>query len=572
MRLNEMINTLWNQNSASVKTSETTVQTVASHISTQIKALVPGQILQGEVLEHSGDVVRLLVNMNGESVPLQARLEAGVMLSLGKSLLFQVKNNGTSLSLSPLFENMGMEQNAAKALETASLPVNEETMAMTAKLMKEGISIDKNTLQEIYHEVISFQDGELMDIIDLHKLNLPVTRENLLQMHSYKGMTHQLSGGIEQLSQDLQQFICDMVAGGREQDVAPFLRAVLTLDGEMFDSQVQSTLQGQKTVLTEGQVMVETFSEPLQQEYLSVAGEGKLPSDIASLNQTVQSESMPAGEELPRGMAVITPTASEDAAETAVSESMKQAMIAAKEKTPQQLLTELFHGLKQAGVEKEALTRLVNSDAFKANIQEFLQKQLLLEPESVDKEQIKDLYLKLEKQLTMMSEALTQVGREQSQLGNSVQNLNQNLQFLNQLNHMYAYVQLPLKLSEGNAHGELYVYSNKRHLAASEGEVSALLHLDMEHLGPLDVHVILKESQVSTRFLLQDDAMLDFLNEHMDLLTARLAKRGYQMTYSMKVRGEQKEGEGNQNTTLQELLDENSNIPMMAHYSFDVRA
>ena len=98
------------------------------------------------------------------------------------------------------------------------------------------------------------------------------------------------------------------------------------------------------------------------------------------------------------------------------------------------------------------------------------------------------------------------------------------------------------------------------------------MHLDMEHLGPVDVHVRLKESNVSTQFFLQDDEMLDFLYEHMDLLSSRLEKRGYHMTYSMKVRGENAEGSENGNTTLQELLQDHSNIPMLANYSFDVRA
>ena len=69
MRLNEMLNTFLNQNSASVKTSDAVQTTASANLASQIKALVPGQILQGEVLENSGDMVKLLVNMNGEQVP-----------------------------------------------------------------------------------------------------------------------------------------------------------------------------------------------------------------------------------------------------------------------------------------------------------------------------------------------------------------------------------------------------------------------------------------------------------------------------------------------------------------------
>ena len=39
--------------------------------------------------------------------------------------------------------------------------------------------IDKNTLQQIWHESNSFPDAEIMDIVNLHRLELPVTEENI---------------------------------------------------------------------------------------------------------------------------------------------------------------------------------------------------------------------------------------------------------------------------------------------------------------------------------------------------------------------------------------------------------
>ena len=550
MRLNEMLNTFFNQNSISVKTTGSAdIQQLPSNIAAQIKALTPGQILSGEVLEFSGDMAKLLVNINGESVALQARLEQSMMLTMGKNLLFQVKNNGSALSLSPLFENMGMEQNAAKALETASLPINETTMSMTGKLMQEGISIDKNTLQEIYHEVISNQNAELMDIIDLHKLGLLVTEENLNQIHSYKAMTHQLSGGIEQMAQDLQQLVQHMVENGQEKDVGAFLRAVLQPEGEMPVLQEQIAPQTPKTIVTEEGIRPETA------KVLTPAEESR--NNDTAVHTNNQHNTPVAGEELQ--------------AQVAQHSAEKQSVVPAREMSTEQLLKEIFIRLESVINDKEALTKFVQGDSFKANINEFLQRQLMLEPESTDKEQVQEMYQKLGKQLSAISEALSHVGQEQSALGKTVQNMSQNVNFLNQMNSMYAYVQLPLKLSENNAHGELYVYSNKRHLAIKDGEVSALLHLDMEHLGPVDVYVKMKDTNVNTQFFLQDDELLDFLYEHMDLLTSRLEKRGYNMTYSMKVRGEQ-EGGGGGNITLQELIQDNSNIPTLVNYSFDVRA
>jgi len=86
----------------------------------------------------------------------------------------------------------------------------------------------------------------------------------------------------------------------------------------------------------------------------------------------------------------------------------------------------------------------------------------------------------------------------------------------------------------------------------------------------VDVYVQMKDANVSTRFYLQDDEMLDFINDHIHILTERLEKRGYHMTCQMTVR----EGTDTEdkNVVLQELLNENSNRPALVSYSFDVRA
>ena len=541
MRLNEMLNNYINQSSASVKSAgATTLQQLPGQIAAQIRALAPGQVLQGEVVENMGDTIKLLVNMNGESVPLQARLEQSMMLNVGRSLLFQVKNNGSVLSLSPLFENMGMEQNALKALETASLPINETTMELTARMMQEGISIDKNTLQEMYHQVVANQDAEIRDIIDLHKLELPVTPENLNQIHAYKTMTHQLVGGVEQMGQDIIDLLQNMVENGQGKDAEALLRAVLGQSSEIQPGDLNMAEMAGKTVLKEN--VPTTLPDGVNQ--------ANTRPDIQTSVQINQN-------------IVQTPT---EGAQTVEAES--ETIQTIKNMTGNELVKELMSQWENAGGHREELVKLLQKDSFQIGIKEFLQKQLLLSPTDSEKDGVQELYQRIGKQLNTISEALQQIGQEQSPLGKTVQNLNQNVQFLNQMNQMYAYIQLPLKLAESNAHGELYVYSNKKHLAGNEGEVTALLHLDMEHLGPVDVYVRMKESNVSTNFYIADEEMLDFLYEHMDMLTERLAKRGYQMSYHLTVKGEQ---EGTENSTFRELLQENSNIPTLVNYSFDVR-
>ena len=149
----------------------------------------------------------------------------------------------------------------------------------------------------------------------------------------------------------------------------------------------------------------------------------------------------------------------------------------------------------------------------------------------------------------------------------AIQNTASNLDFMNQLNQMHAYIQLPLKMANQNAHGELYVFTNKKNFTKKEGKVTALLHLDMEYLGKMDVYVALEDRKVSTNFYLEKEEYLDFLETHMELLTARLNKRGYQCDIKTTLRNEEA-GE----SVIKTIEKQQGTSMLLSMQAFDVRA
>ena len=142
---------------------------------------------------------------------------------------------------------------------------------------------------------------------------------------------------------------------------------------------------------------------------------------------------------------------------------------------------------------------------------------------------------------------------------------------MNHINQMYNYIQIPLTLNGKFSQGELYVYSGKKNLAKTDGTVSALLHLDMEHLGPVDVYVAMQNQNVTTNFYLETDELLDFIHEHIYILDEHLAKRGYSLTAKMMVRDELG-GEGKGMSVMEQIETEDPEKMVLSHYSFDVRA
>lgn len=488
----------------------------------QIRSLVPGQTLRGEIVSREGSnaQIRLL-----QDVLIDAKVDADIRLDLGQNITFQVKSNGQTLNLSPLFTNMATEGTVRKALDMASLPANENTVAMTKQLMDAGLPIDKNTLQQIWHESNTFPDAEIMDIVNLHRLELPVTEENISQMASYRNLTHQLTEGIVDASEALTATLQEMVAGGDVEQAAGLYQAITDLllaEGEV--SGVADTVQAENTQML--QTIVEENPKVLQPEEISAENMGRL-SDITV--KAVDSDES----------------------------------VTAQLQNIQKLLKQ---GLDTKDV--HLLHRVLQD----SKVMELPGKLLLdswsLRPEDVESpKKVEQLYQKLGRQLKGFADALGENGQSGSQVYQAVSNLSRNVDFLQQINQTYAYIQLPLHLRQGeHKTGELFVYTNKKNLAKRDGQVSALLHLDMEHLGPVDVYVAMQDVKVSTKFYVQNDAILDYLESNMDVLTQRLKKRGYDCNCETTLRTEL------QHTAqaMAPLLKTESSVPI-ARYAFDVR-
>ena len=513
-------------------------------VNRQIRALVPGQTLRGEVVSREGNnaQIRLL-----QDVLVDAKVDADIRLELGQNITFQVKNNGQTLNLSPLFTNMATEGTVLKALDMALLPVNENTVAMTKQLMDAGLPIDKNTLQQIWHESNAFPDAEILDLVNLHRLELPVTEENITQMASYRNLTHQLTAGIAETGESLTNMLQGLVESGDIEQAATIYSEVLELLA--FEDADGETVTGQQQ--TEGPLPepgVDVTVTPEEAEQMPVQ-----PSAIAP-------------EAVPGQKTII-----EEPTETAPDNGQTIKENPGAEKTQEAPQLQNLQKLLKQGLETKDIP-LLRSILHNSKVAELPAKLLAdrwsIKPEDVESpEKVEELYQKLGKQLKGLSNLLEENGQRGSSVYQNVTNLSQNVDFLQQINQTYAYIQLPLHLRQGeHKTGELFVYTNKKNLARKDGQVSALLHLDMEHLGPLDVYVTLKDTKVSTKFYVQNDAILDYLEANMDVLTERLQKRGYDCKCETTLRTELQQTA----QAMAPLLKTEGSVPV-AQYAFDVR-
>lgn len=569
----------------------------------QVRSLIPGQTVQGEVIERNGSQVQIRIS---EDLVLNARVDRNINLELGRNMTFEVKNNGNSLTLSPLFENTAADANVLKALDMAALPVNRTTVTMTEQLMEAGLPIDRNTLSQVYREVSAFPQADISDVVDLHKLGLPVNEDNLNQIAAYKNLTYQLETGMESILEALPQTVQEMLLEGDTQGVTKLWQELFSLLQESgpFSGSVEAAgVQGSKE--EQAGTLPELMQEqPGRQNVLQQTIERLFDSfPVTSASESAGSKTL---EQQPYGTEDALPDRAPEAAlldrapEAAKGVSHAGADMLETSKDPRsnaaitpdstagvlrnQSAGEMLTGQDLRELLAQILEKLLTQEKpdgktsghtvqrgmqqLQKILSEGLRQLWTIKPEEVgDAKQVEALYSRLDRQLKTMIRAFQDAGQAESQSCKAAVNLTKNLDFLQQVNQAYTYVQLPLQMQQGGAHGDLYVFTNKKHLAAKEGQVSALLHLDMEHLGALDVYVAMQSGRVNTKFYVQDNKMLDFLEAHMELLTQRLQKRGYDCIVDMQVRENGKKETGG----IRQLLQQENHVPL-AQYAFDMRA
>ncbi|GHU41829.1 hypothetical protein FACS1894111_04750 [Clostridia bacterium] len=234
---------------------------------------------------------------------------------------------------------------------------------------------------------------------------------------------------------------------------------------------------------------------------------------------------------------------------------------------PKELLKAVFDTLNQQGIQDpKLLADLFSRKEFKTLLKEGIQQQWLLKPADVAQENsVQKLYERMERGMEHLEEFLRATGQSNSAAGKSVAEVRSNLEFMNQVNNLYQFVQLPLKMANQNAHADLYVYTNKKNLRNKEGELTALLHLDLEHLGTTDVHIKLFGGHVTTNFYLSDDIAHRLIKEHSPQLERRLEEMGYPCTINMQKRVEKQE-------FVEDFLEREKHVGKLKRYSFDMMA
>lgn len=546
-----------------------------------LRSLTKGNIFEGTVSSMKNGRVTLALS-NGQQ--LSARMEGKVPLSIGQSMFFQVKSNdGTQIAIRPfVVDGNGVNYTLMTALNVAGLAVDADHLSMVNRMMQEQMPIDRNSLQQMARLVSANPDIDVQTMVQLKKLGIPITPENAAQFENYlddkQAITDQMEHFIDELSQALQgeALPVDQMRNMGEK--------ILSVISENLPDVPEQAVSSAMTADAAGEIL--SGDQLMQQETMedtavsNTAGteagqtEGTTQMVLDENGQPVETSGVPV-EELP--VANQTP----HTLGAVLSEEQRNNLNAllgkvfgtdstsyTKDSGVVEVLKDLQQILKDPlPVERESLGRLFASNEFQSLVKDTMEQQWMLTPEDLkEPDKIGKLYEKMEGQLTRLTEAMKASGQENANVTQLAADVRSNIEFMNQVNQAYTYVQIPLKMSGQNASGQLYVYTNKKALAEGDKELTAFLHLDMDHLGSTDVSVKMLNHKVNTKFYLENDGAYDLLMANIPILEEKLAKKGYQCSVTV-------ENEAKHVNFVEDFLKKDQPSAGQLHrYSFDMRA
>lgn len=545
----------YTQNTQTAVSDSSGVKSVEQLVST-IREMAAGTIFEGTINEIQNGQV-LLGLSNGEQI--SARMDGQVALLKGQSMFFQVKtNDGTTVAIRPFMVD-GQSGNLTlyDALKAAGLPADSKNLNMVNGMMQEQLPIDKGHLGDMARLVQKYPNADLRTIIQMTKLNLPVTEENLSQFENYRMDERNIQAKMEQIIEQLPEVMDHPnAATGQLADKSARILMVIAGNGmqetEAKTPDLQDPAQTQTTTAQQTAAQQEYISEPLvSRDVLQ-----KLIPQLENIGMDcTEFQNM-----LERKLEVANPEAVNPetaSADTGMPNTDFLRQLAEFLKTPD----------TQSAIPKKALQTLLSGRELQGILKETLESQWELRPQDLTKEHsVRQLYERMDRQMQQLEEVVKAQGNTRSGLEQTVADIRANVNFMDQLNQVYHYVQLPLRMSGQRANGELYVYTNKKALQEADQEITAFLHLDMEHLGSTDVSLRLWQKEITTNFYIEDDLSYAVLCEHLPELEKRLEEKGY--TCNLKVTNEPKKID-----FVDDFLKKDQPpTGKLRRYSFDMRA
>ena len=570
------------QNTAQSGTSASKRTTFSSGKDTV--SLTKGEIVKGEVTDLRSNEVTIRLE---DGKTLHAKLSTAMDLSIGQEAEFFVQEtNDVLITLKLLSDGDTSFAEAAidKALEASGFPKSAHAADIVRSLLDAGLPANKEMIQKMMQYSASNKDVELSTLTALMKHNLPVSKENAAQLQAYRNFEHRLLGQATTLTSALSEAFSygEVPASFTERLLTHFFGETVTASesGEA-SSHIQTNAP---TEFMDSATAAETTLPNISDAATGILSEQNntsLPNIETAVSDTFPKslpgaaepkavpsfdEHIPLKQLLPESQYQVI-----EKALSSLSDDLPEYSVINNGMTDGSLTAnQLFSTLSSVAAEghAEKITSLFKEEpALSELLGKTVLNRFVMTPEDLTKEKsVEEFYARLKRDLAVFTAPLSDdtASSALKTVTDTASNMQENIQFMNTLNQIFPYVQLPLKLTEQLTHGELYVYTKKKDLSAKDKEVSILLHLDMDALGPTDIHLSMLQKNVSAKFYLNETDTEHLVSEQLPSLIEALQKKGYSLNASVMHREKEPD-------IVSDFMSDGDAVPMK-RFRFDIRA
>lgn len=495
INLSSLLNQLNNSqvNSASSDYSKISISDNQGNIDNSglamLKNMLSGETFSGKIVGLKDDTALIMLN-NGSSV--SARLSDNSNISVGQNITFLIEENTPdNIRLKPLGASGQEAILIDKALEAANLSPNESNIKIVSQLLDMNMPIDAKTLGDMVKYSLQYPDSNLNTIANLMRLDMPVTAENIAQFDAYRSLEHSVSGNYEVMGEQLNDIISNILNNPSDSVAA----------SDQTINFINTLYSADETGSNTADVPSSLLTNVLSDKELNTLKEAFSNSGSSEVSDTF-------------------------------NEIMQK--LDNKTATVKDIVTSLIDSKSDLFKDKPDLKSSLLQEISPKLVEQMINETLKITPENIAKQDgIKNYYKRVKSILEKAEKELTDDGF--SDMNKNLNQVKSNIDFMNDLNKNMTYFQMPVHFKHSNGDGELYVFTNKKALSQNTDNVSALLHLDMDNLGPMDVYVKMAGKNVTTNFCLETEELLDFVYSNIDKLNDRLEKLGYNTRFEMNV-------------------------------------
>lgn len=523
-----------------------------------LRDLAAGDVFRGEIININNQNVEILLDGNEH---INATMQQALGFNIGEKLLFQVKDNSdTQLVIRPIANNEVSSELVNKSLLTAGLTINDKNIAIVKELIANGQPIDKQSIINMIKLSSVYANESIDKLIDMTKNGIEINRENLDMYDAYTASSHYISENIMEIRDGILEAFEKLL----ESDVnfSDFTENNVNIEDTTGNTTANDITSGNfnensinpenlmgNTISSDSFTKINTILEDLSNIFDADNDNKQISESInVDKNNIYNKESI----------------------QEASKESTKDFL---KMVDSSDTFKELSEVLKNIGenMPKEAFNNIIKSPVFKEKITKLLMDRLYLNPtklsedKKIVKNEVDKIYDKLNKLTEMIKNMPENVKSENLSLAGD--KLSKNMNFMNELNNIEAYVQVPVKFSEGNKNGDLYVYNRRRNKKINDDTLTAFLHLQLDYLGATDINISLKKNSVTAKFTLDDETSRNLVEDNLGELAERLEKIGYNVTISTEL-SEKKSQEFN---AILPITSNNENAVSIKRYIFDIR-